>query len=199
MIISFPSVPPYTTPSLTANLVMRVLLAVVANLVCLVPLRLLGRNGEFSAVVFIIAVEIKNIQTILNSLLWRDDNTQEWYAGFGICDMASFFSNFLGSLYVTCLLAIMRNLAQQVGLLRANPLTAREKRKRNMVQALIMFPLPLLQVAMTWPLAEQRYAIGTLVGCQWLAHGSWPYIAIFVVPNVLVPIATGCYAGKSLA
>ncbi|CAI6088887.1 unnamed protein product [Clonostachys chloroleuca] len=194
MIISLPSVPPYTTPSLTANLVMRVLLAVVANLVCLVPLRLLGRNGEFSAVVFIVAVEIKNIQTILNSLLWRDDNTQNWYAGFGICDMASFFSNFLGSLYVTCLLATMRNLAQQVGLLRANPLTAREKRKRNMVQALIMFPLPLLQVAMTWPLAEQRYAIGTLVGCQWLAHGSWPYIAIFVVPNVLVPIATGCYA-----
>lgn len=194
MIIAVPSDGPYTTHALTANLVFRVLLAVIANLVCLVPLRLLHRNGEFAAVVFILTMEFKNIETMLNALIWRDDNVAEWFPGYGLCDMGSFIDNFANGVYATCLLAIMRNLAQQVGLLRANPMTAGEKRQRNLVQALIIFPVPLLMVGMTWPLSAQRYAVGTLVGCLWVADPSWPYLITFVLPHILIPLATTAYA-----
>lgn len=194
LIIAIPGPGPYTTPALTANLFFRVFLAIVANLVCLVPLRLLHRNGEFAAVVFILSVELKNLETILNSLIWRNDDVESWFPGYGLCDMGSFFDNFINGVYATCLLAIMRNLAQQVGLMRVNPMTAGEKRQRNLVQALIIFPVPLLMVGMTWPLSAQRYAVGTLVGCLWVAHSSWPYLITFVLPHILIPLATAAYA-----
>lgn len=196
LIIYAPSTGPYTTPALTANMVCRVILSLVANMFCLVPLRLLYRNGEFAAVVLIINVMIQNFETIVNCFLWGDDNVEEWWPGYGLCDLGSYWDNFLTLLYATCLLAIMRNLARQVALLSANPLTLREKRKRNYVQALIMFPLPIILVGMTWPLTAQRYAIVTLLGCRWVGHGSWPYLVFNVLPLICVPMATTVYAGK---
>ncbi|KAK5990085.1 hypothetical protein PT974_08349 [Cladobotryum mycophilum] len=189
-----PSAAPYTTPSLTANLVCRVLFGLIANLICAVPLRLLYRNGEFAAVVFIANVLAENARNMLNALIWRDDDTASWWAGYGLCDVDAYVSNINTGLYATCLLAIMRNLAIQVGSLRANPLTQREKRRRNIVQALIMFPLPIVQMALVYPLADQRYWIGTLVGCSWSPYPSWPYVVFFILAPVVVALVTAAYA-----
>jgi pheromone a factor receptor len=189
--------PPYTTPALTANLVFRVALGILANLLCLVPLRLLYRNHELAAVVFIINIEFKNILTVASALIWRDDNMENWWAGYGLCDVASFANNFSFGLYDTCMLAIMRNLAHQANLLSAHPLSVREKRRRNLVHVLIMFPLPLLQVGWTWFLTVQRYVIGTLTGCTWFDYPSWPYLVFFALAPLVVSVVTVGYAGKS--
>ncbi|KAF7563820.1 hypothetical protein G7046_g288 [Stylonectria norvegica] len=194
LLIVVPGPDTYTTPALTANLVLRILLSILASLVCVVPLRLLYRNGEFAASVFIVNIMVKNLDTIINALIWRDDNTDAWWPGHGFCDVNPYLRNFTVGLYATCLLAIMRNLAQQVGLLRANPLTVREKRRRNLVQALIMFPLPIVQLVWIWPLTTQRYVVGTLVGCSWVASLSWPYIVLFVLAPVVVALVTAGYA-----
>jgi pheromone a factor receptor len=189
-----PNTPPYTTPGLTANLVLRVSLAAIANLVCLVPLRLLYRNGEIAAVIFIVTVELKNIFAILFALLWQNDDMESWWPGYGLCDFYGFFYNAAAGIYVTCLLAIMRNLAHQVGLLRANPLTVNEKRRRNLIQLLIIFPLPIVQMAFTYPLAAQRYSVGTLMGCTWVPSSSWPYIVFFVIAQPIIAVVTSIYA-----
>ncbi len=191
------NVPPFVTPSLTANLAVRIVLGVVANLVCLVPLRLLYRNGEFAAVVFIVVVEIKNIFTIVMAALWHTDDMESWWPGYGLCDIEPFIYNGCAGIYVTCLLAIMRNLAHQVGIMRANPLTVREKRRRNLFQALIIFPLPIVQLAFTWPLAAQRYAIGPLMGCSWVPYSAWPYLVFFVIAQLVISIVAAIYAGES--
>lgn len=189
------NVPPYTNPNLTANLVVRVVLGVIANLVCLVPLRLLYRNGEFAAVVFIIVVEIKNIFTIVMALIWRNDNMESWWPGYGLCDIQQHVYNGCAGIYVTCLLAIMRNLAHQVGILRANPLTLREKRRRNLIQALIIFPLPIVQLTFTWPLAAQRYMVGTLMGCNWVPAPTWPFLVFFIIAELAISVVAAIYAG----
>ncbi|KAM4060171.1 pheromone A receptor domain-containing protein [Hirsutella rhossiliensis] len=193
-VLGTPLPPPYTTPSLTANLVLRVTLSLLANIVCLVPLRVLHRNGEFAAAVFIANVELLNLETTLNSLLWRNDHVARWWAGWGFCDAVIHFHNAATALYITCLLAIMRNLAQQVGLMRANPLTGSERMRRNLVQALIMFPLPVVQVAWTRAAAARRYEVGTLVGCTWSSHSSWPNLAFFILPPAVVAIITSGFA-----
>ncbi|KAG8416600.1 hypothetical protein J3458_007175 [Metarhizium acridum] len=194
VVSSAPTFPPYTTPALTANLVCRVFLAVLANLVCLVPLRLLYRNGELAAVVFILNIQIKNLETIINALIWRNDDIMSWWAGYGWCDFDAYIHNISIGLFVTCLLAIMRNLAQQVGLMRANALTTRERRRRNLIQALIIFPFPILQLALTWPLTAQRYLVGTLMGCNWIPHPSWPFLVFFVLPPPIFALVTTGYA-----
>jgi pheromone a factor receptor len=198
IILAAPSFEPYTSPALITNLVFRVVLGIIANLICLVPLRLLYRHGEFAAVVFILNVEVKNLLAVINALIWSDDNMSEWWPGHGFCDANYFIHNFSLGLYATCLLAIIRNLAHQVGMLRANPLTVKEKRQRNIIQALIMFPFPIIQLGFTWFLTAQRYAIGTLIGCSWVGYGSWPYLVFFVLAPVVVALLTAGYAGKPL-
>ncbi|KAG6288298.1 hypothetical protein E4U46_003384 [Claviceps purpurea] len=186
--------PPFTDLSLTSNLVCRVLFSIISNLVCLVPLRLLYRNGEFAAVVFILNVQIKNLGTIMNSLIWRNDNIRSWWPGFGLCDVDVHIQNIGIGLFVTCLLAIVRNLARQVGLMRASALTVQERRRRNLYQALIIFPYPIVQLALTWPVASQRYIVGTLIGCSWNPHASWPYLVFFVLPPPVFALITAGYA-----
>ncbi|KAH7328490.1 pheromone A receptor-domain-containing protein [Stachybotrys elegans] len=186
--------PPYATPALTANLVLRVILAVVANILCLVPLRLLYRNGELAAVVFIVNVELRNLMTICYSLLWRDNDMDNWWPGWGLCDLHPYIYNLSLALYSTCLLAIMRNLAHQVGLMRAHPLTVKEKRRRNLIQAFIMLPLPLVQLAFVWPLTLNRFSVTTVVGCTWQAYPAWPYLVFFVLGPVIVALLTTMYA-----
>ncbi|KAL7950489.1 pheromone receptor [Trichoderma barbatum] len=184
----------YTNPSLTASLICRIFFGVIANLVCLVPLRLLYRNGEFAATVFILNVEVQNLRNIVNALIWRDDDVASWWPGYGLCDLDAFLHNFCISLYATCLLAIMRNLAIQVGSLRANPPSRREKRRRNIIQALIIFPLPLVQLAWTYPVTDQRYYVATLIGCSWSNARTWPSIVFEILPQAIVSLITAGYA-----
>ncbi|KAH6694712.1 pheromone receptor [Verticillium dahliae] len=190
----FPVPDDVSPTSLTANLVCRVVFGLLNNLICLVPLRLLWRNGEFSAVVFIIDVMCLNMLTVINALLWRNDDTTQWWAGYGWCDLHAFLYVPLMCLYSTSCLAISRNLSDQVNMLRANPLTHREKRKKNLIQALIMFPIPLIQMAWIYPLTAQRYIIITLVGCDWRVHGSWPYFVFFLLPAPLLALVSAFYS-----
>lgn len=196
-ILGTPLPPPYTTPSMQANLVLRVTLSLLAGAVSVVPLRVLHRNGEFAAAVFIANTLMVDLETVVSSLLWHDDNMAQWWAGWGYCDVVVHLHNASGALFITCLLAMMRNLARQVGLMRASPLTGTERTRRNLVQGLIMFPLPLLQVAWTLAAATRRYEVGTLIGCSWNPHPSWPNLAFFIMPPVVLAFITSGYASES--
>jgi pheromone a factor receptor len=197
LIVVLPGAENGNPTTLKVNLIMRVSLGIIANLVSVVPLKHLYHGGEFAAVVFIGNLIFVNFKNIINALIWRNDNTDDWWPGYGLCDINPYLHNITVSLYVTCLLAIMRNLAQQVGLLRANPLTVRERRRRNLVQALIMFPLPIVQLAFVWPLTSQRFVVATLVGCAWSGWPSWPYIFLFAAAPVFISVITAGYASKS--
>lgn len=196
LVLYWPSDGLNTTPALTANLVCRVVFGFIASVVCLVPLRLLHKNGEFAATVFITTAVFKNLITIVSALIWHGNDMESWWPGYGLCDVLPYFQHFIFLLFITCLLAIMRNVAHQVGLLRANPLTAKEKRRRNLVQALIMFPFPILQVILTWFLTYQRFVVGTLVGCSWTGYPTWTYIVFFLIPAPVAATITTGYASK---
>ena len=45
----------------------------------------LYRNGELAAVVFILNIQVKNLETIINALIWRNDDIMSWWAGYGWC------------------------------------------------------------------------------------------------------------------
>ncbi|KAK8114839.1 a-pheromone receptor PreA [Apiospora kogelbergensis] len=179
---------------LRANLVCRVIFAVFGTLLCWVPFRLLLRNGEFAAVVFVVGVVITNLFTIVNSLLWRNDYWDLWYDGTGWCDLQVWLQGPLQTIYAASIFAIMRHLAQQVGLMRVATLSPKEKRRRNLIQALIIFPMPLVQLAFTWFDLAQRYIIATLVGCTATYDASWPKMLVYTVPPVLFAMGSVPYA-----
>ncbi|KAF9871634.1 pheromone receptor 1 [Colletotrichum karsti] len=193
-IIPRPATTPFTTPLLTTNLVCRVVLAFLANVVCLVPLKNLCRNGEFAAVVFITTVIFLNTDTIINSLIWRDDDIEKWWRGWVWCDVHPYIYQPALTIYATSVVAIMRNLSEQVNLLRVGPLTVIEKRKRTWLQALIIFPLPIIQLGWVYPLSGQRYTVGTLKGCLWSTTPNWVCIVFFLLPIPIVALVGGFYS-----
>ncbi|GKT43834.1 pheromone a factor receptor [Colletotrichum spaethianum] len=189
-----PPLAPYTNPYLQANLVCRVVLALAANAGCWVPLRNLCRQGELAPAVLVGTVIVANCLTIANALIWRDDNVYEWWDGQVWCDVHAYVYQPLMPLFWLSVVAITRNLAQQMDLSRASPLSGREKRRKTLVQALIMFPLPIIQTGLLYPISSQRFRIATLTGCMWSSHPSWPFVVFFLAPRLLAVLVSVYYA-----
>ncbi|KAK2042204.1 pheromone receptor [Colletotrichum somersetense] len=185
---------PYTDAGLRANLVCRVVLAILANAACGVPLRNLCRQGELAPAVFVGTVVVANCLAAANALAWRDDDVYRWWDGRVWCDLHAYLYQPLMPLYWLSVVAITRNLAQQMDLSRAGPLSGRERRRKRLVQALIVFPLPVVQATLLYPVSSQRYRIATLTGCMWSGHPSWPLFVFFLAPRLLAVLASVYYA-----
>ncbi|KAK2000931.1 hypothetical protein LX36DRAFT_385333 [Colletotrichum falcatum] len=194
LLVPDPPSAPYTDAYLQANLVCRVVLALLANAGCLVPLRNLCRQGELAPTVFVGTVVVVNCLTVVNALVWRDDEVYQWWDGRVWCDLHAYLYQPLMPLYWLSIVAITRNLAQQMGLSRAGPLSGRERHRKRLVQALVMFPLPVVQAGLLYPISSQRYRIVTLTGCMWSGHPSWPLFVFFLAPRLLAVLASVYYA-----
>ncbi|KAH7349483.1 pheromone receptor [Plectosphaerella cucumerina] len=166
----------------------------VAIFACLVPLRLLYRNKEFAAIVFVVNDLGLCLINTINALIWHDDNMDNWYTGFGWCDLHPYLYVPMMTLFTTSVLAHSRGMAEKVSLVRASPMTKRERRRNYLMQSLIMFPLPIVQLAWMYPLTAQRFVLTTLVGCDWRVDGSWPWLTFFILPIPILSIIAGIYA-----
>ncbi|KAK9779133.1 hypothetical protein SCAR479_04000 [Seiridium cardinale] len=185
---------PISTPGLAANQICRIAFAIIGITLCWVPFRLLARNGEFVAVVFIVDVVITNVFTILNAAIWPTDDLNRWWDGVGYCDLQTYTLIPMQCLYASCIFATMRNLAQRLRLTRATNLTQRERRRQILVQSLIIFPVPIIQVALMWFVLSNRYVIGTVVGCFGIFNPNWFRIICFNFPASVYSVATIPYA-----
>ncbi|KAI1312040.1 GPCR fungal pheromone mating factor [Xylaria venustula] len=187
------SQPSTTNQGLLANLVARVIFASLGILLCWVPLRFLLRNGEFAVVVLIIDVTIMNIFTILNSIIWHDDNWSTWWDGTGLCDIEVYLSGPLQTIYAASIFTVMYHLAQQVKVTGVGR-DRRLKIRRNFIQAAIIFPVPVVQLLFTYFDLAQRYIIGTLVGCSAVYDSSWPKTLVFDAPPAVFAVLSVPYA-----
>ncbi|KAI0131609.1 pheromone A receptor-domain-containing protein [Hypoxylon sp. NC0597] len=181
-------------PSLQANLVFRVLLAIIGTILCIVPFRLLWRNGDFAAVVLITVVALMNFFTVLNSLIWNSDNWDNWWKGTGLCDIEVYLWTPLQTIYAGAIFAIIRQLAQQVKLARTSELSRKERSRRVLIQAAIIFPIPLIQLLFTWFDLAQRYNIGAVIGCMVVFDNSWPRFIVYDAPSPLFVFASAPFA-----
>ncbi|RWA07847.1 hypothetical protein EKO27_g7259 [Xylaria grammica] len=180
-------------PGLLANLVARVILASAGILLCWVPVRLLVRNGEFAAVVLIVDVVIMNLFTILNSIIWHDDNWSTWWDGTGLCDIEVYLSGPLQTIYAASIFTVMYHLSQQVKVTGAGH-DRIQMTRRNFIQAAIIFPVPLVQLLFTYFDLAQRYIIGTLIGCSAVYDTSWPKALVYDAPPAIFAVLSVPYA-----
>jgi pheromone a factor receptor len=184
------------SPNLEVNFVLRVVLGILAILVCIVPGKLLFQHGDLGAVVWVANVTLSNLINVTNALIWHTDDTSTWWPGPGFCDIQTFIVFPMQTQYACCILVIMRNLAHNVGLSRVTSLTKAEKRRRYLVDALIIFGPALVEVGATYPLNAYRYQIKTLEGCSaWYAY-DWVFLVFFVLPVAIVTLLCIVYAGK---
>ncbi len=183
--------PPYD-PGMTANLVCRLIFGPIARLASWVPFRVLWRHGEFAAAVMTATNWILVLFLVVNAAIWPDGDHDRWWLGYGWCDIQMYCQFAMSTIYGACVCAIMRRLAKQVGLSRVSDLSAKEKRNRVLVQSLIIFPVPLLQVVLTFLVQAQRYTIMPVNGCGKSYDPDVIYLIFFVLPSPIFT-ALACY------
>ncbi|KAH8673757.1 pheromone A receptor-domain-containing protein [Xylariales sp. PMI_506] len=180
-------------PSLAANQICRILFAIIGAILCWVPFQILARKGEFAATVLIVDIVLMNLFTVVNSLIWGNDNWDNWWDGIGLCDVEVYLAVPMQTIYASCIFVIMKHLAQRLRIMKASDLSKHERKQRNFLQALIIFPVPIIQLAFTWFDLAQRYVIATLVGCTATYDNSWPKIAVYILPPALFAAGTVPY------
>jgi len=189
--------PPYTYPTLQINLFLRVFLGIVSLLVTWVPARLLWRNGEFGGTVLCVMLLVLNFQNVVNALLWRDNNVATWWKGDAWCDFQVYTNFAFHTAFNISLFEIMRSLAGKVALHRADKPTRSERRRQNILSAVIVFTFPVLQVLLTYFASFSRYNISTLVGCSPLYYPGWIYLVFYILPTPVFAVLAAFMAGES--
>ncbi|KAJ9150659.1 Pheromone a factor receptor [Pleurostoma richardsiae] len=183
-----------SSTSLLLNVIFRALFSLAAAAGCWVPMRLLWKNGELAGATFTVIVIIFNLFNAINCLIWHDDNINHWWKGEGWCDIQVYVTLPLETMYAACVLAIVRHIANQVALMRVTGLSGKEKRRKLIVQCLIIFPVPLVQVALTYLILAGRYSILAVVGCRPIYAPSWLALVFFVLPCPIFALLAAYFA-----
>ncbi|KAK4457955.1 pheromone A receptor-domain-containing protein [Cladorrhinum samala] len=187
--------PPYTYQALQVNLFFRVFLGVVSLFITWIPGRLLYRNGEFGGMMLCALTMTLNFFTIINALIWRNDDVESWYAGYGWCDLQAYILFALHTSFNIALFEVMRGLAAKCAIDRVTSLTSGEKQRQQITSAVVIFAIPIIQVILTYPLAVGRFNVSTLVGCSVYYMPNWLFLIFFVIPTPIFITGAAIMAG----
>lgn len=184
------------SPGILANIILRFTLNLAAAIACWVPLKLFHRKGELAGTAMVAAMALLNFYYALNSVVWHNDDVGSWPKGYGWCDIQLVSWIPLETLNSAAICAVMQNIANQVSLMRASGLTREEKTRKQIIQALIVFPLPVLQVVLYYFVIPMRYNISGIIGCQAVFQANWLFLVFFIVPIPVFAVAAAYYAGE---
>lgn len=185
------------SPGMITNIVFRFILNLGAALACLIPMRLFYRNRELAGTAMVIATAMLNFYYGVDSIIWPNNNIETWFKGYGWCDTQLVLWIPLETINSAAICAVMQNIANQVSLMRASGLTSHEKRRKHLVQALIIFPVPALQIILYYFSIGMRYNISGIIGCQAVFQTNWVFLVLFVLPCPIFAVAAAYFAGKS--
>ncbi|CAN8097230.1 unnamed protein product [Discula destructiva] len=182
------------TPLMTTNIVFRFVLNLGAAFACWVPLNLFYRHRELAGAAMVMATAIMNFYYGINSIIWPNNDIASWFGGFVWCDVQLALWTPLETINAAAICAVMQNIANQVSLMRASSLTPQEKRRKHMVQALIIFSVPVLQLILYYFTIGMRYNISGIVGCQAVFQANWVFLVAFILPCPLFAVAAAYFA-----
>lgn len=188
---------PSTTQLL--NIILRCILHFAAVVVCVVPMHLFCRSSELAGATLVVSGVIMNLYHLINTLTWHNDDIANWPRAYGWCDIQLASGVPLETLVAASTCAILRNVANQISSLRATALRDSEKRRKNLTHALIIFPIPLVQVILYFFVIGMRYNISGIIGCQAVFQTNWVFLVFFLLPCPIFSLCAGYYAGKRVA
>lgn len=180
------------------NIIMRCVLHFAAVVACVVPMHLFCRSGELAGATLVASGAIMNLYHFTNTLTWHNDDIASWPRASGWCDIQLASGVPLETLVAASTCAILRNVANQIFSLRATALRSSEKRRKNLIHAVIIFPVPLLQVILYFFVIGMRYNISGIVGCQAVFQTNWVFLVFFLLPCPIFSLCAGYYAGNRI-
>ncbi|KAF4636654.1 hypothetical protein G7Y89_g1433 [Cudoniella acicularis] len=145
------------------------------------PWRDFWRKRNLAACSMIASNTIVLLYTTINAIIWPNDDWSTWWEGVGLCDLEVTTKWPLTVVTNLALVCFVKNLASVFNT-RKNSFvkTSAMRRRQYIVDFLIIFTLPIIQVAV-WPvLSTGRFSIFAVTGCVGTADPAWPTILIII-------------------
>lgn len=182
---------------ITANGVALPIMALISIAISYVPLLSLIRVRNIAVITLVILSAFSNFLVFLNAVIWPNDNHATWFNGHGLCDIEVSLKNPLYTLLATCICCLMKDLAQAVDLENPRLYESRAMRRRRIiVDVLIIFAVPVMMTALHFVVQQRRYAVVAIYGCiDWL-DGSWLRLVLMSIWPVVFSVPTCYYAGR---
>lgn len=184
------------TPLMVTNICFRFVLNLGASLACWVPLRLFYKNREFAGVAMVMATATMNFYYGVNAMIWPTNHIENWFTGYCWCDIQLAMWTPLETINAAAICAVMHNISNQVSLMRASDLTVHEKRRKHLIQALVIFPIPAMQLALYYFTIGMRYNISGILGCQAVFQANWIFLVFFLLPCPIYALVAAYFARK---
>ena len=148
-----------------------------------------ARNLAASSLVFWIL--IANLMNFINPLIWPTDNVEDWWYGYGLCDIEAKLQIALWLGVVGSIVCIMRDLAHVLDTDSTTLSSSPAHRRRQIaITTLFCFGGPAYAVAVHFIVQPSRYFIFAISGCTASFVNSWPkLLLIFIWPPVLCVVA----------
>ncbi|KAG8165720.1 hypothetical protein KVR01_004272 [Diaporthe batatas] len=148
------------------NIILRSILHFAGVMACVVPMHLFCRSGEIAGATLVASGAIVNLYHLCNTITWYNDDIASWPLAYGWCDFQVATTVPLETLVAASTCAILRNVSNSITSLRVTALRKSEKRRKNLIHALIIFPVPLLQAILYYFVAAQRFNISGIIGSR---------------------------------
>jgi pheromone a factor receptor len=170
--------------------------ALLGIFITYLPFRSFYAHGNIAACSIVFTVTIYNIFTFINALIWPDDNWNRWWTGEGLCDVEALLRYPITMALATSLCCLTKGLAGCLDTENAKlNLTTAAKRRRQIIDFLFCWLVPVGQMALHYVCQAGRYAIVPVFGCADALDNSWPAIIILMLWLPLFALLNCYYAG----
>ncbi|RDL39384.1 uncharacterized protein BP5553_03724 [Venustampulla echinocandica] len=183
------------TPANPGNAIALPIFAALSIVAMILPLRDFYRKGNFAACSMIVAVTILNFYTLVNAILWPDDDWEHWWKGEGLCDLEVNTRAMMTTAMYCSMSCFTRNLA---GVFNTDNHSffhsSAMKRRKLMIDIIYCWFLPVLQIALVYTISLGRYSIFPVYGCYNGVDHSWPFVVFYLIPGPIFTLFTAYYA-----
>lgn len=172
-------------------------LVITANYV---PFRLLLRVRKIAACTLVIVLAVVNTFTLVNAIIWPNNNTTDWWSGIGLCDVQVALKIPLNTLLASSSAYLSWDLANALD--TDNPRlveTRRSRHQRVAIELVFCFGIPVLQAVLHYVIQAGRFAVVTVYGCSDYVDDSWPTPVIGSMWPPIFALINCYFAGKVFA
>ncbi|KUJ12931.1 STE3-domain-containing protein [Mollisia scopiformis] len=169
--------------------------ALLAILVTYLPCRSFWSHRNVPAVSIVVATNVYNAMSVVNGVMWPNDDWASWWPGYGLCDLEALLRYPITMALATSLCGLSKGLADCLDTNNAtvHP-TAASKRRELLFNVMFCWAIPVLQMALHYVIQNGRYQIFPVFGCSDVIDDSWPTILIIMIWCPIFTFSTLYYA-----
>ncbi|PBP19916.1 pheromone receptor a [Diplocarpon rosae] len=182
-----------------ANAIALPIFSVLGLLITYLPLRSFYRVKNIAACSIIFVVNVVNLMTLINTLIWPSDDWTTWWLGYGVCDVEVLLRFPITLALITSLCCLSKGLADALDTEHAVFNQTKAQRRRKVIaDVLFCWAVPVMQMALHYVVQAGRYMIAPVFGCADQQDNSWPMLVIFSIWGPLFILLNVYYAGLML-